>query len=178
LPYPAFTRALDLEHEVAIVIGKDGRNIKAADAHEYIAGFMILNDWSARDIQRTEMAVGLGPAKAKDFATSVGPWLVTPDELADRLQPDGRYDLATLWKLNGREMFRNNFKTQHYTFAQCIERASQNVWLRRGDVIGSGTVGNGCLLEQGDRERFLQVGDTVTLEVERLGVLQTRIVEA
>lgn len=179
LTYPWYSQALDLEHEFAVVIGKDGKNISADRAHEFIAGFMILNDWSARDVQAQEVAVGLGPAKGKDFGTSIGPYLVTPDELADRLQPDGRYNLETVWKLNGQEMYRNNLNTQTWTLAQCIERASQNVWLRRGDVIGSGTVGNGCLLEEGPRrKRYLQVGDVLTLEIERLGELETPIVEA
>lgn len=178
LNYPWYSQQLDLEQEVGIIIGKSGKNIPAEQAHEYIAGFMILNDWSARDVQMQEMAVGLGPAKGKDFATSIGPYLVTPDELADRLQPDGRYNLETVWKLNGQEKYRNNLSTQHWTFGQCIERASQNVWLRRGDVIGSGTVGNGCLLEEGERrERYLQVGDIITIEIERLGTLQTQVIE-
>src|SRR5689334_4423823 len=125
IPYPRGCQALDCEFEWAVVIGKDGRDIPASQAGEYIAGFTLLNDWSARDFQMQEVAVGLGPAKGKDFATSSGPWLVTPDELADRYE-DGRYNLASVWRINGQEKSRNNTNTQYYTFAQCIERASAN----------------------------------------------------
>ncbi len=172
IPYPKGCQQLDCEFEWAAVISKDGRNISAAQADEYIAGFMLLNDWSARDFQAQEMAVGLGPAKGKDFATSVGPYLVTPDELANRAEA-GRYNLASVWRINGQERSRNNANTQHYTFAQCIEQASANAWIRRGDVIGSGTLGNGCLLEEGaKKERWLQVGDVVEFELEKLGILR------
>jgi fumarylacetoacetate (FAA) hydrolase len=136
---------------------------------------MLLNDWSARDFQRQETAVGLGPAKGKDFATSVGPYLVTPDELAGHFE-DGKYNLASVWRINGREKSRSNTNSQHYTFADCIERASANAWIRRGDVMGSGTIGNGCLLEEGSkRERYLQVGDVVELEIEGLGILRNTV---
>ncbi len=174
IPYPQGSQELDCEFEWAAVIGKDGRNIGSAQAHEYIAGFMLLNDWSARDFQRQEIAVGLGPAKAKDFATSVGPYLVTPDELADRYDSTtNRYDLGTIWRINNQEKSRNNTSSQYFSFAQCIERASANSWIRRGDVIGSGTIGNGCLLEEGaKRERYLRPGDVVEFEIERLGYLR------
>lgn len=175
IPYPHGSQALDCEFEWAVVIGKDGRNVPASQASEYIAGFMLLNDWSARDFQMQEVAVGLGPAKGKDFATSIGPYLVTPDELADRYE-DGRYNLASVWRINGQEKSRNNTNTQYYTFAQCIERASANTWIKRGDVVGSGTIGNGCLFEEGpQKERWLQSGDVVELEIERLGLLRSRI---
>ncbi len=176
IPYPAESQALDCEFEWAAVINRDGRNIKASEAEQYIAGFMLLNDWSARDLQMKEMAIGLGPAKGKDFATSVGPYLVTPDELADRYE-DGRYNLASVWRINGQEKSRNNTNTQHYTFAQCIERATASSWMRRGDIIGSGTLGNGCLMEEapGVRSRFLQVGDVIEMEIERLGILRSEV---
>jgi fumarylacetoacetate (FAA) hydrolase len=175
VPYPRGCQQLDCEFEWALVIGKDGRNIPAAQADEYIAGFMLLNDWSARDFQMQEVAVGLGPAKGKDFATSVGPYLLTPDELADCYE-NGRYNLASVWRLNGKEKSHNNTNTQHYTFAQCIVRASANTWVRRGDVIGSGTLGNGCLFEEGPaKERWLQAGDVIELEIERLGILRNTI---
>jgi fumarylacetoacetate (FAA) hydrolase len=182
VPYPAHTRELDYALEVACVIGEPGRNIKAEYAHDHIVGYTILNNWNARDLERAELKVGLGPAKAKDFATSLGPWLTTPDELADRTIGAGaelRYDLTMIARVNGHEFSRGNLKTLHYTFAQMIARASDNCWLNRGDVIGSGTVGNGCLLELGAIEtlgRWLQPNDVVELEVERLGVLRNRIV--
>jgi len=181
IPYPAYTRELDYELEVACVIGKAGRDIRAQDADSHIAGYTILNDWSARDVQREEVKVGLGPAKGKDFATSVGPWLVTPDELADRAlvsEAGLRYDLSMVARVNGCELSRGNLKSLHYPFAQMIARASQSCDLHTGDLIGSGTVGTGCLLELGAIEtlgRWLQPGDVVELEVERLGVLRNRI---
>jgi len=180
IPYPQGSEALDCEFEWAAIIGKDGYNVSAAQATEHIAGFMLLNDWSARDLQRQEMAVGLGPAKGKDFATSIGPYLVTPDELADRYDPaTGLYDLESVWRINGKEKSRNNTKSQYHSFARCIERAAANTWIRRGDVIGSGTLGNGCLLEEGpERAGWLQVGDVVELEIERLGVLRGVIGDA
>ncbi|MHB8626923.1 MAG: fumarylacetoacetate hydrolase family protein [Aggregatilineales bacterium] len=182
VPRPAYTQELDYELELACVIGKPGRDIPAETANEHIAGYTILNDWSARDVQRLEMAVGLGPAKAKDFATSLGPWLVTPDELADKAVGSGaalRYDLTMIARVNGKELSRGNAKDIHFTFAQMIARASQGVELRTGDLIGSGTVGTGCLLELGAQEtlgRWLQPGDVVELEIERLGILSNRIV--
>ena len=179
IPYPGYTNALDYELEVACVIGKPGRDIPADKAEEYIFGYMIYNDWSARDVQRKEMAVGLGPAKAKDFANSFGPYLVTPDELADRhTGRPGVYDLEMVARVNSVERSRGNWKDLYWSFGQMIERASQDVTLQPGDVIGSGTVGTGCLLEltkgQGP---WLQPGDVVELEIERLGVLRNVVGE-
>lgn len=184
VPRPAYTQELDYELELACVIARPGRNIPAERANDYIAGYTILNDWSARDVQRMELAVGLGPAKAKDFATSLGPWLVTPDELADKeigLGAGLRYDLAMTACVNGKELSRGNAKDLYFTFAQMIARASQAVELHTGDLIGSGTVGTGCLLELGASEtlgRWLQPGDVVELEIERLGILRNRIVSS
>lgn len=177
IPYPRRSDALDYELEVACVIGKAGQDIPADQAEEHIFGYMIFNDWSARDIQRKEMAVGLGPAKGKDFASSFGPYLVTPDELADRhTGRPGVYDLEMIARVNGVERSRGNWKDLYWSFGQMIERASEGVMLRAGDVIGSGTVGTGCLLEltrgQGP---YLQPGDVVELEVERLGILRNTI---
>lgn len=174
VPKPRRTERLDFELEVAIVIGREGRDIPAGEAHPYIAGYMIMNDWSARDLQAQEMKVGLGPAKGKDFATSFGPWLVTPDELADRARPDGRLDLTMLARINGEEVSRGNLAEMHFPFAQLIERASQDCTLYPGEMIGSGTVGTGCLLETG-AYRWLEPGDLVELEVERLGLLRNRV---
>lgn len=175
VPYPQGSHELDFELELACVIGRAGRDISAADASGYIAGYTILNDWSARDIQRQEMSVGLGPAKGKDFASSLGPAIVTPDALADRLRED-RLDLTMIVRINGEEISRGNAKTISWTFPQMIERASRDVELLPGDVIGSGTVGGGCLLELGTEVHpWLQPGDEVELEIERLGRLRNRI---
>ncbi|MFZ5816357.1 MAG: fumarylacetoacetate hydrolase family protein [Bacillota bacterium] len=174
VPKPRRTAMLDFELEVAAVIGRTGRDIPAAEAESYIAGYMIMNDWSARDIQAREMRVGLGPAKGKDFATSFGPWLVTPDELADRRRPDGRLDLTMVARINGQEVSRGNLAEMHFPFAQLIERASQDCTLYPGEIIGSGTVGTGCLLET-EAHRWLEPGDVVELEVEGLGLLRNQI---
>jgi fumarylacetoacetate (FAA) hydrolase len=174
---PAATGQLDFELELACVIGQPGRDIPADGALAHVAGYTIMNDWSARDLQRQEMSVGLGPAKGKDFATSLGPYLVTPDELADRFH-DSRHDLTMIARINGEEVSRGNANTLHWTFAQMIERASQSVELLAGDVIGSGTVGGGCLLELGEEVHpWLQPGDEVELEIERLGRLRNVIEE-
>ena len=173
---PAWTDALDYELEIACVIGKEARDVRAEDWRSVVAGFTILNDWSARDVQRREMAVGLGPAKGKDFATSLGPALVTQDELEPRRQGD-RHDLKMVARVNGRTLSSANARDMHYTFGQMIARASQDVYLFPGDVIGSGTAGGGCLLELGPEvHRWLQQGDEVTLEIELLGALTNRIV--
>jgi 2-keto-4-pentenoate hydratase/2-oxohepta-3-ene-1,7-dioic acid hydratase in catechol pathway len=179
IPYPVGSEKLDYELEVAAVIGKQGRDIKPEVAEDYIFGYMIYNDWSARDIQAQEMAVGLGPAKGKDFAQSFGPYLVTPDELADRhTGRPGVYDLEMVARVNGKETSRGNWKDLHWSFGDMLARASAGVTLYPGDVIGSGTVGTGCLLEitkgQGP---YLQPGDIVELEIERLGVLRNTIGE-
>jgi 2-keto-4-pentenoate hydratase/2-oxohepta-3-ene-1,7-dioic acid hydratase in catechol pathway len=176
LPKPAWTEKLDFELEIACVIGTCGRDVEVAEADSLVAGYTIMNDWSARDVQRQEMSVGLGPAKGKDFATSLGPFLVTPDELADRFV-NGRHDLSMIARINGEEIARGNANTIHWTFADMIARASQSVDLVPGDVIGSGTVGGGCLLELGeDVHPWLVPGDEVELEIERLGRLRTRII--
>ncbi|MFC4767258.1 fumarylacetoacetate hydrolase family protein [Effusibacillus consociatus] len=172
---PTKTERLDFELEVACVIGRKGTHIAVDQAESYIAGFTILNDWSARDLQQQEMKVGLGPAKGKDFATSVGPWLVTPDELADKKAGNG-YDLTMVARINGQEVSRGNLKDLYWSFSQMIARASEDVTLYPGDLIGSGTVGTGCILELGSENvPWLQPGDIVELEVERLGVLRNII---
>jgi fumarylacetoacetate (FAA) hydrolase len=169
---PRASRELDFELEVACVIAHAGIDIAAAQAEEHILGYTVMNDWSARDLQRQEMKMNLGPAKGKDFATSLGPWIVTPDELADRRVGEGRYDLAMLARVNGREVSRGNFKDLHFSFAQMIERASADVLLLPGDVLGSGTVGTGCILELGpENVPWLEPGDEVELEIEGLGTL-------
>jgi fumarylacetoacetate (FAA) hydrolase len=160
IPYPAGSAELDYELEVAVVVGDvTGANV--------IGGFTIMNDWSARDLQRQEMKVGLGPAKGKDFATSLGPVVVTPDELGDlRLEMVGR--------VNGEERSRGNLGDMYHSWEAILDRASANTQLLPGDVIGSGTVGTGCILEHGDG-RWLQPGDEVELEVDGIGVLRNTI---
>ncbi|PJF44503.1 MAG: fumarylacetoacetase [Phototrophicales bacterium] len=182
VPIPRYTQALDYELEIAFIIGKEGINIPANRAIEHIMGFTIMNDWSARDVQAKEMRVGLGPAKGKDFATSLGPLMVTPQELQRYQLGEGadlRYDLKMQARVNGQLLSEGNAKDIHFTFAQMIERASADVMLHIGDVFGSGTVGSGCLLELGGPEsplgRWLQPNDVVELEIEGIGILRNTI---
>jgi fumarylacetoacetate (FAA) hydrolase len=173
---PAGSAELDYELEVAALVDTPARDLPTARAEEAIGGYFVLNDWSARDLQRDETTVRLGPAKGKDFATSIGPWLITPDELADAHSGKG-YDLAMVANVNGQEISRGRWCDAHYGFGEMLARASADVRLRPGDVIGSGTVGGGCLLESRERlGRYLQPGDVVALEIERLGRLETPIV--
>ena len=174
---PAGCQELDYELELGVVIGRGGRDIPADRAWEHVAGFTILNDLSARDLQRREMAVGLGPAKGKDFATAVGPWLVTRDEFADRIAGE-RLTLAMSARVNGRELSRGNVADLHHPIPRLVAQASRDAELFPGDLIGTGTVGSGCILELGPEHTggWLKPGDVVELEIERLGVLRTRIV--
>lgn len=177
---PAETNELDYELEWAVVIGREGRDIAVADADDFIQGYTVLNDWSMRDVQRREMKVGLGPAKGKDFATSAGPCLVTPDEIEDRVidrTRGRRHDLEMAVFVNGERRGGGNTRAMHWTFAELIAVASRNTVLKPGDLIGSGTVGTGCLTEFPDGTfPWLQPGDVVRMEVERLGALENRIV--
>lgn len=175
---------LDFELEAAIVIGKEGRNISASKADEYIFGYTIMNDWSARALQMEEMKLNLGPAKGKDFATSLGPYLITRDELKEqgRLKPTPKgevYEGGMKAFLNGRQYSSGNVNQMDWTFAQIIERASYGVTLYPGDVIGSGTVGTGCFLELNGSKitdnLWLKPGDQVALEIEGLGRLENTI---
>jgi fumarylacetoacetate (FAA) hydrolase len=159
IPMPADTRMLDYELEIACVIGEDGQP----------EGFTIMNDWSARDLQMREMSVGLGPAKGKDFATSLGPVLVSPDELPAGL------DMRAIARVNGEVRTDSRTGGMHYSWEQMLAAAARNTpGLVAGEVIGSGTVGRGCILEHGDR-RWLQPGDEVELEIEGIGVLRNRV---
>ncbi|HEV2947029.1 MAG TPA: fumarylacetoacetate hydrolase family protein [Gemmataceae bacterium] len=174
---PKNSQALDYELELACIIGKAGRDIPDDDrALDYVAGFTIMNDWSARDLQRLEMAVGLGPSKGKDFATSLGPELVTFDELQDRYQ-NGRLHLEMTARVNDRTLSRGNSGDMYWTWPQLIAHASRDVWLRPGDVLGSGTVGTGCILELTPEAvgGWLKPGDVVELTIERLGTLRNRV---
>ena len=175
---PRGSSELDYELEIAALIDTPVKDLDAARGEEAIGGYMIMNDWSARDLQRDETTVRLGPAKAKDFATTLGPWLVTPDELADRRSGKG-YDLTATAEVNGHEISRASWSSIAFSFGEMVERASADVQLVPGDVLGSGTVGTGCLLEMKDESgfgRWLEPGDTVILHAERLGQLASRIV--
>ncbi len=162
---PPATRMLDFELEIAAVIGTDGQ----------IAGYTLMNDWSARDVQATEMTVGLGPAKGKDFATSLGPWLVTPDELSIK---DGRLDVEASVSVNGRELSRTSASQQHWPWDELAGHAARDTQLVPGDVLGSGTLNRGCLLELlpevGDG--YLEPGDAVSIAADSLGELTAVIV--
>ena len=180
VPYPVGSKELDIELEIACVIGREGKDIPVEEAASYIAGYTIMNDWSARDFQRQDMKLNLGPGKGKDFATSLGPWIVTPDELASRRQGSGadeRYDMTMVARVDGKEISRGNFKDIFYSFPQMIAYASRNARLRVGDVLGSGTVGTGCLLEIGTEvHHWFQRDEVIELEIEGIGVLRNRIV--
>lgn len=176
---PRGSEQLDYELELACVIGKECRDLPDDDrAMEVVAGFTIMNDWSARDLQATEMKVGLGPSKGKDFATSLGPELVTFDELADRYR-EGRLHLQMTARVNGKTLSRGNSGSMYWTWPRILAHASCDVTLWPGDVLGSGTVGTGCILELTPEAAggWLRPGDVVELEVERIGVLTNRIGE-
>lgn len=187
---PDHFEKLDFELEAAIVICKPGKNIRAADADEYIGGYMVMNDLSARRLQMEEMLLNLGPAKGKDFATTIGPFLVTPDELEPFKIPckqghtGNAYNLKMQCAVNGVQVSEGNLGDMDWTFAEIIERASYGVQLYPGDVIGSGTAGTGCFLELNGtgklnnsdyKEQWLNEGDVVDMEIDALGLLTNTI---
>jgi fumarylacetoacetate (FAA) hydrolase len=161
---PAGTGMLDFELEIAAVIGAEGE----------IAGFTLMNDWSARDVQRREVTIGLGPHKAKDFATSLGPWIARPDELDYR---DGRLHLLASVEVNHDEVGRGNAAAARFSWPDMVAHAARDTRLRPGDVLGSGTLEQGCLLELGPLpgDRWLETGDVVALHAPGLGTLETTI---
>ena len=176
---PQGSLALDYELELACVVGTAARDLPADDsAMACVAGFTIMNDWSARDLQRAEMAIGLGPSKSKDFATSLGPRLVPFAELRDAYR-DGRLHLDMTASVNGKPYSHGNGGTMYWTWPQLLAHASRDTELRPGDVLGSGTVGTGCILELTPEVvgGWLQPGDVVELTIERLGTLKNNIVE-
>ncbi|SRR5579884_48967 len=181
VPIPPGSQLFDLELEVAAIIGRTGRDIHPDDADAYIAGYTILVDWSARDLQFAEMQVRLGPTKGKDTATTLGPVLVTPDELQP-WRTDTAYDLTMTVQINGEQLGADSCASMAFSFAEMVAYASRGTEVRPGDVLGSGTCGNGCLAELWGRQGFdahppLRGGDVVTVTVEQLGSLTTRIVE-
>jgi 2-keto-4-pentenoate hydratase/2-oxohepta-3-ene-1,7-dioic acid hydratase in catechol pathway len=177
---PPRSAELDYELEVACVLGRGGANLRLEDADQTVAGFMVMNDWSARDVQRREMALSMGPVKGKDFATSLGPTLVTAAEFA----PGGLREVPSAVmtaRVNGAEWSRADLDGLWWSFAEMLVYASEAAPVRRGDVLGSGTCGTGCILELSlvhgaDRFPYLQPGDEVELEVAGLGVLANRVV--
>jgi fumarylacetoacetate (FAA) hydrolase len=180
---PRHLERLDFELECAIVVGREARDLPAASADDAIFGLTIMNDFSARALQMEEMKLSLGPAKGKDFATGLGPWLVTLDELApaiERTAHGARFDLGMRAFVGGAQVSTGNVKDMTWTFAQILERASYGVTLYPGDVIGSGTCGTGCFLELNGskitKDQWLRAGDTVALEIDRLGRLENTIV--
>lgn len=168
LPWPLETTKLDYELELACVIGRKGKDIPERDAPGYIAGYTIMNDFSARDIQFQEMACRLGPAKGKDFATAIGPCLVTPDEIQDLNA------LKMIARVNGEVWSEGRFGTIHWSFPQMIAHVSRGETIYPGDLFGSGTVGGGCGLEM---DRYLHSGDVVELEIQPIGILKTRVIK-
>ena len=168
---------LDFELEVAIVTGRPLHNATLEEADAAIFGFMVMNDWSARMLQMEEMKLSLGPCKGKDFATAVGPWLVTRDDLSDRIAGD-RCALAMAARVNGRELARGDASSLYHPIPRLIAQAARDVELFPGDLLCTGTVGRGCILELGPENTggWLKPGDVVELEIERLGCLRTRIV--
>ncbi|MBM3810039.1 MAG: fumarylacetoacetate hydrolase family protein [Acidimicrobiia bacterium] len=164
--WPSFTEKFDYELELAAVVGRRGSNLKAEEAEAWIAGYTVMNDFSARDIQKREMRVRLGPAKGKDWATALGPYLVTPDEIG------GVYQLRMTACVNGEMWSEGSSSTLHWKFGQMLEFLTRDDTIVPGDVLGSGTVGTGCGLELG---RWVQPGDLMELEIEKIGVLRNRV---
>lgn len=168
---PTFADAIDFEFEIAVVIGKGGINIPAEQAMDHVFGYMIYNDFSARDIQNQEMSVGLGPAKGKDFAGAhcLGPWIVTADEI------DDIYNLKMVARVNGERYCDTHSSTNHWHFKDMIAHASMDEYIHPGEVMGSGTVGGGSGIE-GDT--YLRSGDVIELEMEGVGTLRNTVVAA
>jgi 2-keto-4-pentenoate hydratase/2-oxohepta-3-ene-1,7-dioic acid hydratase in catechol pathway len=194
IPKPPKETKLDLELEIAVVMGRKGSDIKAEEAEDYIFGYTIMNDWTARAIQGHEMTIPLGPHKGKDFANAFGPCIVTKDEFESKkltisreshpehlqmpLTQGDRFDLAMIARINDQVICEGNYQTVYWTFPQMIERASENsVSLMPGDILGSGTVGWGCLVENKfEVHRPLQPGDIVELEIEGIGILRNKVI--
>ena len=177
---PPYVRQYDYELEVGVVVGRAGSDLTPEQAEEHIVGYTIFNDWSARDLQVHEFRFPMGPSKSKDAAITLGPWLVTADEVADRVE-DGRLALHTEVRLNGERVGGDVTSNMAWSFAELVAHASRGTVVRPGDVLGSGTCGTGCLAEL-KRSRpdtapdWLRVGDVVRIEVEELGVIENRLV--
>ncbi len=181
VPIPPGAKLMDYELEVGAVIGRDGRDLTPAQARDHIAGYLVVNDWSARDLQAWEMRMGLGPAKGKDFATTLGPWLVTPDEL-EPWRRDARLDLAMTVSVNGSQLGADRLSHMAWSFEELIAYATRGAWVRAGDVIASGTCAGGALAELWGRAGRqepppLRAGDVVTMTVEGIGTISNQLVE-
>jgi 2-keto-4-pentenoate hydratase/2-oxohepta-3-ene-1,7-dioic acid hydratase in catechol pathway len=177
VPFPAATRQLDYECELAAIVAREGSNVLEADADSYIVGFTIFNDWSCRDLQFDESQFGLGPAKGKDSASSLGPWIVTRDEMAPYYR-NGTLHVGCTVRVNGTCWMEGNAWNMHHTFGAMVERASQDSRIVPGDVIATGTVGGGSISEsvrKGYPARWLQPGDVVEMEVEGIGTLRNTL---
>lgn len=180
IPMPPGTQKFDFELEVAAIVKRTAKDVAIEDAAEHIAGFCILNDWSARDIQGREMRIGLGPSKGKDFANTLGPWITTPDELRQYRDGD-RYDLPMSVAINGEVVGSDNLKNMSWSFEEMLVHASRGAWVGAGDVLASGTASTGALSERWARSGELsppplQPGDVVTMTVEALGTIENRVV--
>ena len=179
VPMPPGSVKYDFELEFAAVIGRAGANLTPDEAEQHIAGYLLFCDWSARDLQAREVLHTLGPVKAKDTATSLGPWLITPDELAPR-RSGKSFDLQMSASVNGRPYSKGNADDLYWSFGQMISYASRGTRVQTGDVIASGTVGTGCILELStvhseDEYPWLKPGDEVRLEADLLGAITARI---
>jgi len=168
---------MNYELEIAAIVGKPGINLTPEEVPNHIFGFTVFNDWSARDLQVQEMRVNFGPVKAKDFASSFGPVIVTPDSLTNKATGrPGVYDLEMIARVNGRELSHGNFNDIYWSFGDILSRMSQSVVLYPGEVIGSGTVGTGCLYELTKNQGpWLNAGDVVEVEIERIGILRNKV---
>ncbi|WP_334122863.1 fumarylacetoacetate hydrolase family protein [Glutamicibacter sp.] len=182
VPMPPHTQALDFELEVAAIIGRDARDVPVAEAGDYIAGYAIFNDWSARDIQQREMQVGLGPNKGKDFANTLGPWITTPDELEQYRRGD-RYELDMTVSINGVQVGQDNLNNLSWSFEEMLAHASRDAMVGAGDVLSTGTCKSGALSEAWSRTgtrspQPLQIGDTIAMTVTGLGTITNTIFES
>lgn len=182
VPMPPFTQRLDFELEVAMIAKDTVRDVSVEAASQHIAGFCLLNDWSARDIQGREMSVGLGPSKGKDFATTLGPWITTPDELEQYREGD-RYALEMSVAINGEVVGTDNLRNMSWSFEEMLVHASRDAWVGAGDVLATGTASQGALSERWARAGGqlvvppLRVGDVVAMTVQGLGTIENRITE-
>jgi 2-keto-4-pentenoate hydratase/2-oxohepta-3-ene-1,7-dioic acid hydratase in catechol pathway len=179
--YPPDTERLDFELEIAAIVVRDVRDATLAEARAAIGGYLVMNDWSARDVQGKEMRLKLGPSKGKDFATTIGPWVVTADELDDARDADGFLDLAMEVRVNGRRVGADRSGHMGWSFEQLVSHASRASWVRAGEVLASGTCASGSLAESWGRTGRLdppplQVGDVVEMTIDRLGTVRNEVV--
>jgi 2-keto-4-pentenoate hydratase/2-oxohepta-3-ene-1,7-dioic acid hydratase in catechol pathway len=183
VPMPPDTERLDFELEIAAVVSRDARNVTPEEARQAIGGYCVMNDWSARDVQSTEMKLKLGPSKGKDFATTIGPWVVTADALDGCRDADGFLDLEMTVKVNGLRVGGDRSVHMGWSFEQLISHSSRASWVKAGEVLASGTCASGSLAESWGRTGSLtppplRVGDVVEMSIERLGTIRNTVVAA